>query len=88
MRAILMAAVLMTTTAIVILGSTAPGVAADLAVVRGGHRHYAAVECPPVPGGVYYGRINRWRARAGECHLDDWQDRPGIDVVWNNWNLW
>jgi len=18
----------------------------------------------------------------------DWQDRPGIDVVWNNWNLW
>jgi hypothetical protein len=82
-----MRAILMATAAIIVVGSTVPGVAADLAVVRG-HRHYAAITCPPEPGGVYYGRIDRWRARAHECHLDDWQDRPGIDVVWNNWNLW
>jgi hypothetical protein len=89
MRAILMAAISVTTAAIITVGSTAPGAAADLALVRAHHRHYvAAVDCPPVPGGVYFGRIDRWRSRAGECHLDDWQDRPGIDVVWNNWNLW
>jgi hypothetical protein len=44
--------------------------------------------CPPTPGGVLWGRLDRWRRNAAECVLDDWQDRPGIDVVWNNWNLW
>ena len=85
MRAILMASV-----AVVFASSAVPAMAADLAVVGGHHRHYAVavVDCPPTPGGVLSGRLDRWRRNAGECVLTDWQDRPGIDVVWNNWNLW
>lgn len=85
MRAILMAS------AAIFIVSSAPGTAADIALVRSqapAYRQRVAFECPPVPGGVLYGRIDRWRAKARECHFDDWQDRPGIDVVYNNWNLW
>jgi hypothetical protein len=83
MRAILMAS------AAIFIVSSAPGMAADLALARThGYRQHVAFECPPVPGGVIYGRIDRYRRKAGECHFDDWQDRPGIDVVWNNWNVW
>jgi hypothetical protein len=83
-----MRAVLMASAAIFIASSAAPGMAADLAVVRGHPQYATAVVCPPTPGGVLNGRLDRWRRKAGECVLDDWQDRPGIDVVWNNWNLW
>jgi hypothetical protein len=84
MRAILMAS------AAIFIVSSAPATAADLAArtQAPAYRQRVAFECPPVPGGVLYGRLDRWRAKARECHLDDWQDRPGIDVVYNNWNLW
>jgi hypothetical protein len=82
MRAILMAS------AAIFIVSSAPGMGADLALVRTSPQRTAAFVCPPVPGGVLYGRLDRWRQKARECHLDDWQDRPGIDVVYNNWNLW
>jgi hypothetical protein len=85
-----MRAILMASAAIFIVTSALPAAAADLAVVRD-QRQYAAavaVDCPPTPGGVLNGRLDRWRRKAGECVLTDWQDRPGVDVVWNNWNLW
>jgi hypothetical protein len=85
MRAILMAS------AAIFIVSSAPGAAADLALERThapAYRQRVTFECPPVPGGVLYGRLDRYRRKAQECHFDDWQDRPGIDVVWNNWNLW
>ena len=78
-----MRAILMASAAIFIVGS-ATGMAADLAPVRthaSTYRQHVAFECPPVPGGVLYGRIDRWRRKAQECHFDDWQDRPGIDTA-------
>jgi hypothetical protein len=85
MRAILMAS------AAIFIASSVPGAAADLALERThapAYRQRVTFECPPVPGGVLYGRLDRYRRKAQECHFDDWQDRPGIDVVWNNWTLW
>jgi hypothetical protein len=83
-----MRAILMASAAALVISSVTPGDAADLAVTRAPRQRVAAFTCPPVPGGVLYGRLDRWRARAHECHFDDWYDRPGIDVVYNNWNLW
>jgi hypothetical protein len=84
-----MRAILLASAAIVVIGSAVPGDAADLAATPRAYRQrVAAYACPPEPGGVLYGRLDRWRARAHECHFDDWMDRPGIDVVYNNWNLW
>jgi hypothetical protein len=86
-----MRAILLASAAIIIASSVLPATAADLAVVPGHHhrvRTAVAYDCPPTPGGVLSGRLDRWRRNAGECVLDDWVDRPGIDVVWNQWNLY